>query len=305
MKTNDKTHFIYSLILLFLCFSSTYASDINTLKQYINTIISGEKAEVGVEVVINGKDSITVNNDVKYPLMSVFKLHQAVAVANKLSKDDIPLDTLLFIRGNELKEGTYSPLRDKYPDAERYMSVRELLRYTLLLSDNNACDILFNRIINTCDVDNYIRSLDISGFSISATEDDMHRDVGLCYANWSTPFAATLLMEKLLTADILKSEYRQFIVDTMMECQTGIKRLPAFTHNEDVRIGHKTGTGGKNPDGEIIAVNDMGFVILPDGQYYTIAVFIKDSREDMEVNENIIADISKAVYNYVNKIGKN
>ena len=47
------------------------------------------------------------------------------------------------------------------------------------------------------------------------------------------------------------------------------------------------------------ATNDLGFVILPDGTRYTIAVFIKDSAENPETNARIIADISETVYRYV------
>ena len=45
----------------------------------------------------------------------------------------------------------------------------------------------------------------------------------------------------------------------------------------------------------------MGFVLLPDGKRYTIAVFIKNSIESDKANADIIARISKAVYDYYNK----
>ena len=44
--------------------------------------------------------------------------------------------------------------------------------------------------------------------------------------------------------------------------------------------------------------NDMGFVVLPDGQYYTIAVFIMNSRETDEANARLMADISRVVYRF-------
>lgn len=64
-------------------------------------------------------------------------------------------------------------------------------------------------------------------------------------------------------------------------------------------IGHKTGTSDKNSGGEYTGINDIGFVSLPDGRRYTIAVFIKNSREKMSTNIRMIADISAAVYSYV------
>ena len=66
----------------------------------------------------------------------------------------------------------------------------------------------------------------------------------------------------------------------------------------EVKIGHKTGTSDKNDRGEYIGINDIGFVILPDGSRYVVAVFVKDSKENMETNAKIISDISAAVYRY-------
>ena len=45
-------------------------------------------------------------------------------------------------------------------------------------------------------------------------------------------------------------------------------------------------------------INDIGFVILPDGSRYVVAVFVKDSKENMETNAKIISDISAAIYRY-------
>lgn len=294
---------IIYLITALLCLPiiSVRSQEHSTLHKLLNDYTVDKKAEIGVAVVIDGKDTITLNNNVSYPMMSVYKLHQAVAVADKLSSKNISLETLLYVSNDELKKDTYSPLRDKYPEGNRYFSVKELLRYTLLLSDNNACDILFDRIISVQQTDSFLRSSGIGDCYIKATESEMHDNNLLCYENSSSPLAATELLELLLNGKLLKGEYNQFIISTLLECKTGQNRLPAFVHDNDVRIGHKTGTGGINDNNEIIAVNDIGFVLLPDGRRYTIAVFVKDSKETMAESEKIISDISKMVYSHVTK----
>jgi len=45
-----------------------------------------KKAEVGVAIIADGKDTVTVENNRRYPLMSVFKLHQALAVGDYCKK---------------------------------------------------------------------------------------------------------------------------------------------------------------------------------------------------------------------------
>lgn len=271
----------------------------HSLQQRIQHIIESSKAQIGVAAIINGKDTVTVNNEVQYPMMSVFKLHQALAVANWLNQQKLPLNTPVFIRPEQLRPNTYSPLRDKYPQGNLSLPVSELLTYTLQLSDNNACDILFDNTGGTTVTDQYIRSLGITDFQICATEDDMHRDLTLCYRNWTTPLAAACLADQLISRPLFDSCYQQFILQTMLTCETGKDRLPRPLSGTQVRIGHKTGTGDRNSKGEVIGFNDVGFILLPDGRHYTLAVFICNSSETDIVNAQIIAEISKAVYQFV------
>ena len=47
-----------------------------------------------------------------------------------------------------------------------------------------------------------------------------------------------------------------------------------------------------------IADNDAGYVRLPNGDLYYIAIMIKDSPLSDDENSKIISDISKIVYQY-------
>lgn len=279
-------------ILLFSCQSVP-------LEAQLKEAIKDKKAEIGIAVIIDGKDTITVNNDNHYPLMSVFKFHQALALADYMAKHKQSLDTLLKIEKSDLKPDTYSPLRDKYPQGEIEMSIADLLRYTLQQSDNNACDILFNYQGGTDAVDKYIHSLGIQDCAIVGTEAAMHEDLDLCYQNWSTPLAAAELLEIFRREPLFAKEYKDFIWQTMVECQTGQDRMVAPLLDKKVTVGHKTGTGDRNAKGQQIGCNDIGFVLLPDGRTYSIAVFVKDSEESFADNSKIIADISRIVYEYV------
>lgn len=269
------------------------------LEQQLKDIIANKKAQVGIAVIINGKDTVTLNNDVRYPMMSVFKFHQALAVAKHLEQNKLPLTTSMHIKKTDLHADTYSPLRDKYPQGNIDMSIGDLLVYTLQLSDNNACDILFNNVAGIKETDSYIRSLGIEDFSITTTENNMHRDFQLCYQNWTSPLDAAKLLEIFVTRPILAEPYHSFIKRTMTECETGKDRLVKPLLETNAVVGHKTGTGDRNEKGQLIGINDIGFVSLPDGQRYSIAVFVKDSEESNEDTAQIIADISTAVYRYI------
>ena len=69
--------------IVFLCLVPTLLFARQTqLETQLKEAIKGKKAEIGIAVIIDGKDTVTVNNDIHYPLMSVFKFHQALALAD-------------------------------------------------------------------------------------------------------------------------------------------------------------------------------------------------------------------------------
>ena len=231
--------------------------------------------------------------------MSVFKFHQALALADYMGKQKQSLETRLPIKKSDLKPDTYSPLRDKYPQGEIEMSIADLLKYTLQQSDNNACDILFDYQGGPDAVNKYIHSLGIRECAIAGTETAMHEDLNLCYENWTTPLAAAELVEIFRKKPLFPKVYKDFIFQTMVECQTGQDRLVAPLLDKKVTVGHKTGTGDLNAKGQQIGCNDIGFVLLPGGRTYSIAVFVKDSEENNQANSKIIANISRIVYEYI------
>ena len=286
--------------IVFLCLVPTLLFARQTqLETQLKEAIKRKKAEIGIAVIIDGKDTVTVNNDIHYPLMSVFKFHQALALADYMGKQKQSLETRLPIKKSDLKPDTYSPLRDKYPQGGTEMSIADLLRYTLQQSDNNACDILFNYQGGPDAVNKYIHSLGIRECAIVGTETAMHEDLNLCYENWTTPLAAAELVEIFRKKPLFPKVYKDFIFQTMVECQTGQDRLVAPLLDKKVTVGHKTGTGALNAKGQQIGCNDIGFVLLPGGRTYSIAVFVKDSEENNQANSKIIADISRIVYEYV------
>ena len=275
--------------ILLLCLIPTIICAQNfSLEDQLKQAIKGKKAEIGIAVIIDGKDTVTVNNDIHYPLMSVFKFHQALALADYMGKQQQSLNFELTIKKEDLKPDTYSPLRDSFPQGGFNIDIADLLKYTLQQSDNNACDILFQYQGGVDAVNQYIHSLGVTDCAIVCTDQ-----------NWTTPLAAARLLEIFRKEALFPQEYKDFIYQTMTECQTGQDRLVAPLLDKKVTIGHKTGTGDRNDKEQQVACNDIGFVLLPDGHAYSIAVFVKDSAENNQENSKIIADISRIVYEYI------
>jgi beta-lactamase class A len=59
--------------ILLLCLIPTIICAQNlSLEDQLKQAIKGKKAEIGIAVIIDGKDTVTVNNDIHYPLYSNF-----------------------------------------------------------------------------------------------------------------------------------------------------------------------------------------------------------------------------------------
>ena len=290
---------------LFLCILLTFSllsigvRANNHLEQALRQAIANVKATVGIAVITSEGDTVKVNNEGRYPLMSVMKLHQALHVAHYLSQRGLNMDYEIKVEKTDLRPNTYSPLRNRHPEGVT-LSVGELLAYTLQQSDNNACDVLFKLTGGPRATDAYLRRhWQATHFAIAATEDDMHRDLSLCQANHSTPLEATRLIHRLFTEDTRADANLQFVRQTLFDCQTGLQRIPAGITDKSVKIARKTGTSDQDPSGRWIGINDVAYVQLPNGQAYSLAVFIKDSSEDFKENERIIARISALVFHFL------
>ena len=271
----------------------------NSLEQALRKTVADVKATVGIAVITSEGDTVTVNNDERYPLMSVMKLHQALHVAHYLGQRGLKMDYQIKVEKADLKPNTYSPLRDRYPQGVT-LSVGELLTYTLQQSDNNACDVLFKLTGGPRATYAYLRRhWQATHFAIAATEDDMHRDLSLCQANHSTPLAAARLIHRLYTEKTEPDANLSFVRQTLFNCQTGLQRIPAGITNKNIKIAHKTGTSDQDESGRWIGINDVAYVQLPNGRAYSLAVFIKDSSEDYEKNERTIARISTLVFHFL------
>lgn len=79
-----RTVFVRSLLMMCLLLILPYARAQHPLTKELDILLQGKQAKVGVAVVFEGRETFTYNNPHHYPLMSVFKFHQALAVMDYL-----------------------------------------------------------------------------------------------------------------------------------------------------------------------------------------------------------------------------
>lgn len=268
----------------------------DVLQQKLESIINAQKARVGISVkFLESGRSVSVNGDQHYPMQSVYKFHLALAVLNQVDKGKFSLHQNIFIKKSDLLPDTWSPLREKYPDGNVSIPLSEIIRVTVAESDNNGCDILFRLLGGPNVVHQYIANLGIKDCAIVGTEEDMHRDDQVQFANWTTPKAANALMELFYKGQLLKKKTHTFLMKTMEGTVSGPNKikglLPAGT-----TVAHKTGNSGINKDGIMAASNDIGIVTLPNGEKMLISVFVSMSNESEQKIDQIIAKLAKAAW---------
>ena len=124
----------------------------------------------------------------------------------------------------------------------------------------------------------------------------MNADIAKQYVNRASPADVVRFLKTVREGDILTPENRKFFDKIMTATVTGGDKLKAGLPQGTV-FGHKTGSSSRTAEGIKIADNDAGFVILPDGRTYYIAVMVSDSRMSDRENAALAAEISAVVYN--------
>lgn len=271
------------------------------LQESLNEYVEGKDANIGVAVIIDGVDTVAVNGHKKYPMLSVYKFPIALALADHYRKNNMPYDSPIAVLPADLHQDTYSPMTEKILASGKLhadtlmMPAGELLEYMLQQSDNNASDIVLKSVGGADYVERYLKRIGMIDIHVRSSEAEMYADTSLCYDNSSTPICMASLIDKF---DMDYNDYISVGIKQLMEtCETGTNRLAKPLRNAE--IGHKTGTGFTLSNGRLMAVNDAGYVHLPDGHRYAIAVFIENSGYDMTHTEELIADISEIVMTHV------
>lgn len=287
-------------ILIVMAASATSAQSAS-LKDSLEHYVKTRNADIGISVcVIETGEQISVNAKKHYPMQSVYKFPQALAVLDAVDKQQISLTQKVHVTKSELRPDTWSPLREKYPEGNMDITVAELLEYSVSKSDNNACDILFKLLGGTAPVQKYLKKSGIKGMQIISTEEEMAKDWKLQYKNYASPEAMTALLKGFYNKRYLSPESTDFLMRLMTESSNSVNRIKALLPKDAV-VAHKTGTSSTNKDGLRPALNDVGIITLPDGNHLALTVFVSDATEKYEDGEKAIAEIAKLVWDYYSK----
>lgn len=294
---------IYCALSALLALGACVAQDRSPRQALINelvTITDTVPGTVGIAFV-SSTDTITLNNGVRYPMMSVFKLHQALAVSEYLQQTNADLDSALTVTASEIDTATWSPMLKDFSSSGFDISIGKLIDYSLTVSDNNASNILFGRCVSPLLTDSLVKNMAAdTTFQILYSEGEMKRDHSLSLANYTSPLSAAILIRQLFTEQLVNPENQEMIKSLLANVTTGQDRLgAALPADGAVFLAHKTGSGYRTPAGELIAHNDVGYFRLPDGRDYALAVMIRNYAGTEAEASAIMARISRIFLHYM------
>lgn len=288
------------MVLLFtLSYGTLCGQSIDVLKQKINKVIKDKHATVGISIrEANKKEVLSINGNKHLPMQSVFKFHLALAVLYQVDQGSLSLAQRVKITKGDLNNNLYSPIRKKYPNGAD-LSLAEVLKYTVAGSDNVGCDLLFKLVGGPKVVESYLHKNGIKQVAIKFNEVSQQSKWARQYQNWTTANEANNTLQKFYENNdhLLSAKSHRFLWETMKSTNTGQKCIRGFLPKKTV-IAHKTGHSGRNKRGLTGALNDIGIVFLPNGNYFYLSVLVSDSKEESSINRKIIADIAKLAWDY-------
>jgi beta-lactamase class A len=266
------------------------------LERQIRVIAADAHGKVSVACRLPGSSlSCDLDPHAHPPMQSVFKAPLALAALHLVEQGTLSLDqSVRFLASDRILPHAYSPLQDKYPEAEVDIALRELLRLAVSLSDNAAADIVLRTVGGPAVVDTYIQSIGVSGFHLEDGEQSLHRDFAIQYRNWFEPAGAVQFLRCISDNSPLTPEHIRLMLDWMRDSPRTASRIKGELPLGTI-VMHKSGTSDTR-NGVTAATNDIGLITLPNGSRLAIAVFITDSTADEATRDAVIARIAKAAY---------
>lgn len=280
------------------CSKNTVSTDEHdSLRKELAELAENAPAQVGIAVIFDNGDTLTVNNSCNYPLMSVFNLHEAIAAGRMLDNNGVDFNSFIEISRDELNPDTWSPMLKDFPEGDLKLQIGTLLDYALVYSDNNASNIIFDHIISVEKTDSIIRSLNLdNGFRLCHTERDMQAEHDLAYDNTASPLSCAVLIKAAVTDSLMSAGKQEAIAAMMADCMSAPGRIQkSMAGLPGVRLYHRTGSGYTNDRGEIVCVNDVAYVSLPDGRGFALAVLVKDYAGEQSEASALIGGIAAKV----------
>jgi beta-lactamase class A len=230
----------------------------------------------------------SVNGGQPLPLYSVFKLPVAIAVLREAEAGRVSLEKKIHIEPKEALLGGSKENDDRWArpvDA----TVRELIGWSIVHSDNTSVDALLELLGGPAAVMKTMKELGFPGIVVKSSIRTMRAARDEPHANVASADDLARLLAALHHGKLLKEKQRDLVLGFMYDAVTGLARIRGNLP-KGTKVADKTGTGPHTS-------NDVGIVTLPDGRgHLAIAALVTDSKRSLDAQNEAIAEFARAAY---------
>ncbi|MFZ5823080.1 MAG: serine hydrolase [Bacillota bacterium] len=289
------------------------------LRDRLEEIAANLDGTLGLAVrVLKTGEEYRINDQELFPLASVFKVPLLVELFRQMEQGGFSLETRVTLRAEDQSPGS-GVLKEFLPGAQ--LSIWDLAVLMIIVSDNTATDMLYERIHGATSI---TRSMKALGLNHTAVPFDckalLNVSVGLESADRSpdtmeegrrrlkegafdyesVAFQCTLENNCTTPADMLELftmiEQRAVVspeacdkmIDILLRQQLN-QRIPLLLP-QPFKVAHKTGTVGTTR-------NDAGIIYLPSGDPVVFCAFTKGvDPTNWRAGDMAIAEAALAVY---------
>ena len=288
----------------------------------IGQIASGLAGRIGFAAQeIGGDEVISFNGDQTFAMASTYKVAVAAKVMDLVDKGELSLDQMVDIPPDMYVAGTVA-IAERFPYPGVQFSLANLIYPMITESDNTATDVLMGLAGGPEAVTKNLRRLGITDFRVDRTVRGILMDfygvpsvtpeaVAEAISNnpalvaaqvgpnldfeadprdHTTPNAYLKLLLAIDGGRAMSPKSREFLLGVMSRTRTGAGRLKGLLP-KGTPVAHKTGTLGG-------VANDAGYITLPDGRRFAIAVFTNSSKTSESDRERAIAEIARALFDH-------
>lgn len=298
------------------------------LKQQIDNIVAAIDGICGISALhIETGLHFSHNEHEHFPMASTYKVPIAIQCLTLVDQGMLDLTTLITPKLTEIRPEA-GILNKRFHIPGIALSIHNLIRLMIEVSDNTATDLILNlsggpqavtarlkaakienmRIdrsclrliaehegIETLPIDEEItldKFLNLENSLTTETRNQALKNFFKDPQDTCTPTAMTELLKQLQTKRLLYSNSTTFLLQCMYHCQTGLARSLALLP-PNIRVAQKTGTITG-------AINDVGIICLPnDAGHLAYAIFIKAATAPTNKQEQIIAQIARTLFDYM------
>ena len=324
MKQNIALFFI-AIISLFVAVQPAFAQEYNVqdISQKIEKISQGLVGRIGFAAQeIGGDEVISFNGDETFVMASTYKVAIAVTALRQVDQGKLKLTDLIDCPVEKMVPGP-NPLVMNFLHPGIKLSVANLIEPMIVESDNSATDYLLEAVGGPAAVTKMLRDIGITDFRVDRSVSEILRDfygledrayvpfTTVAYAkdptlitrqsdrnlnyekdprDQTTPKAMLQLLLAIDNGKALSESSREFLLGVMSRNRTGGSRIRALLP-KGTPVADKTGTLGG-------VANDVGYVTLPDGRRFAIAVFTKSSTTPDADRSRAVAEVSRTLFDF-------